>query len=35
MMYSELLDRLAAISSLGNQFHIRLSGQKRGYALPE
>ncbi len=34
-MYSELFDRLAAVGSLGNQCHVRLTGQKRGHALAE
>src|SRR5438128_8772209 len=32
-MNAELFDRLAAVGSLGNQRHVRLTGQKRGDAL--
>src|SRR5713101_6819093 len=28
-MFSELFDRLAAVRSLSNKFHVRLTGQKR------
>src|ERR1700737_4761252 len=34
-MNSELLDGLAAVGSLGNQCHVRLTGQKGGDALAE
>ena len=34
-MGSELVDRLAAIGSLSNQFQIGLNGQQRGHTLAE
>src|SRR5258708_5039131 len=34
-MDSELFDRLAAVGSLGNECHVRLTGQEGGHALAE
>src|ERR1700693_2560092 len=34
-MYSKLFDGLATVRSLGDQCHVRFSGQKRGHSLAE